>query len=1783
MFAAFLLLSFAASAGKMQFLICSAECPSGTSMRVIQNVESGTDMVGNFTYYSVDDNDIYFYTASRGEFDFIFPGSAFDGKKVRFYPYSGTTNFDIYIQIGDEDLSTETLEFEGVDVHFTRDESLSPVSLDLGRLKINNTQIKLENINDEMIVNSIEVDENILGVFSKITIQEPDLTASGLEYDIYADDDATALVGDSQIEIIHAGKSCLFVFSNSQHMNANFVMQGSSGNTLFVNYTGTTASRVPSLTFENLPSITFSGNWPTSAVFPVVYKRLDLTSLVITADSSVLPISRDDNLNTIIRVSDDLQITGDFDTNITFEYTRNTFKEQTQVTMLGTYTGENIDLGSSYIRLTLATLDTDFSSIDFPFTFRVGTGGASTVICNKVNTETILTNNKVYIKTDFDNYLTDDELSTLLETDVWDLLKLTDCPIFVNHVELELPNEPFIHGFIDGDSCMNIYINDDTIEMRATAPSTIPLLICYDGSETTCDEGRYGVEIHDITILNQYFVPGMKQMRLTMMVSVDQIDFSSFDVGYEDCTVYITGHSSSSTSLISISSISFGSQDGISLLKLTSLQFTGRTTFHVKNIEFKYCTAASSANIAFQNDDSVNGDDDFVKTFFSVVSGVIETFHYTMDLYDAISVDSDKYVFYDIDTNDLSDPISIPYDSIDKFTIIYDIGMTTTATENNLNVTMNTANPPSFNITFELIEHDYRTESELILYHWTQSKNADFQVYFDHGSFPVKIVLTEPYQPTQIIPVGDGTVTWVDRYGEAVEYCACNDRGSDDCATECPSDSSEIGFDEIQTKLNDTQYNSFTFYVYGTSAGQYPTVDLKYLNDKTVSFIGLSDQQKIVISNTNNIRADLETTTTTFTNMKFDEPTDTSETLSFGTLTFINTTFVDDYDKIDLQVGTIICNFTHFQQFKSVHVTDNCIVVGEPAQKESTVSFADDQNSQDLQVTLTDNARIIMGDGYIKIGSTTFQISRTRVYDIIISMLVNKQIEILKDSAATDNNIPRVLFRDFEYANVRFGTGWDQTSTDYIFLFNDVNETTITLQDTNTPIAISVSEGNFNLVADAPNVGINGFIEYKNHNLTHDLDIRKTTDPDVQTTITIGHMFDIGYAMNIVFKQPCLTLELYGLEGSSRYETSLLTVEHISNLVGDSKLVVKQPFDNIRISNNYTIDCSITEDITSESVQSYISADHVLFKVNSLDISKFKTQEPTFIGNPPTTHGFNGNMQVVPNSITLDVSLKFIVPPQEVPYEICYNARRTCEMIIDDSNSSDLNLHLPKNPKYLQFYFGSSNTNALRLDHSEFKNVNVLLQSTTPQENEVKATLGQNIISTLNLSNVELHPSDSSYEVGSLRLENGAKIDSLDGIDNLIIDYETWKEDNLQSYANPITIEYDDTSLHFTENGWKLSNDKEILYSNFPKFIVLFTSTSEVTFRADSGLSKVMPVTIISGNTNNKFNIDANFDTITSPVLNFSSRVLHNKMEVSTKSYPFLIFPTLMNAGTLKIDSSLLPYTSANKDIHFVNLSSVIDFQSNSNGKLYADKLTMMGTSNLNVENYQGDYPIELSEVDVHTHAFATLGHAKITNSLTVTTQSIFIGNSIDLPNAEVVLDWSLNAIPNITFYYGTTASLSEPKSIKIQYVGDSISGKEGEFNNFLYRKLHDVVMNLGNNACSSWCNKVTFSSTVPYFNDGDDLIFEVECNAGDLVIVGRKEIPYVPTPTPSDDDDSSGGLPGGAVAAIVIVVLVVVALCGLAVWYFIKKKGVRHYLSLLKTERMDSSAAAYTDNYTSI
>ena len=119
------------------------------------------------------------------------------------------------------------------------------------------------------------------------------------------------------------------------------------------------------------------------------------------------------------------------------------------------------------------------------------------------------------------------------------------------------------------------------------------------------------------------------------------------------------------------------------------------------------------------------------------------------------------------------------------------------------------------------------------------------------------------------------------------------------------------------------------------------------------------------------------------------------------------------------------------------------------AQEEATVDIQRDENAHDLQVNITVDCDMEIGNNYVKFGKTKFLIGRTMAYDCVIDIEADKTLNIVRGSGASDNQMPLVLIRNGTGGRVIFCDGWDpEPSKEYIFLFDDVDKQFLLFKET---------------------------------------------------------------------------------------------------------------------------------------------------------------------------------------------------------------------------------------------------------------------------------------------------------------------------------------------------------------------------------------------------------------------------------------------------------------------------------------------------------------------------------------------------------------------------------------------------------------------------------------------------------------------------------------------------------------------------------------------------------------
>ncbi|OHT12487.1 hypothetical protein TRFO_17645 [Tritrichomonas foetus] len=1726
--------------------VCQGSCPDhaiGDKIPYDETIDLSTILDKSLSYSTK----IYFYSTSRN-FVFEFRLNIFDGHIVEFLRLDSSSIVDLEIA-STNTISSGKLIFHDIDVKFVSTQPMK--NLTVGALELDHVQVDLVEIEELLVVGTLITDDSVHSFehvqLTGISYYEE----AGVLLDMTSGSNTSIIAKDYSFEATINNKKTTFTYMKETALRADLKINAHS--TLVMKYEGTSPDKIPAFEFSNFESLEFSGEWPATLKLPVYDK--DISSMTLIASGSVLPVTKTGCLANIVLSQAKTTITGDFSCDIKLSTTLKL--QRATATFKGTFSGESLDLGSSYIDATVAKVATDLSLGDFPFVFRVGTGGSSTIVVEAATTsQTKMTG--IVVVPDFTTYLSDDLLSELINHELT-IMTIKNIIFKLQYAYVSLPDSPFIHGFTDGDSCLTAKVVQDHVTLTAVPPSTLPLNICYDGDRLAgeCD-GSDGIEIYDIELITDYFVDGMKYLNLTIKTfTLNYLDFSRFDYGYTDVKVIVRGGLSNTK----VERMSFITGSGITDLELHNLKL-GDVDFYVKKILFDKVTGESYSKFSFHSCEQVLGDDYFIRNVLPYADPLykIPKLTYTMDVYDAMTVSDDSYIFYDFESNDLFQPVTINSEIVGFLDIIYDVGITQTAERNNFNVTMNTKTPPSLNISFKQISLGYWETAELILYSWKQTSSASFTVNFDHGDLPVNIVLTEPYKPSQIKPIGSGPVTWVNRYGDGVEFCVSDDSDK----SGCPSRSQHILPANLNSELTKTTKSNITVYLVKITDSNKPTLDLSNVNAKVSTFIGKTSGTKDVIEiQAGSSQVDIKTTTTKFENLVVKSASGATS-LSFGELDFLNCEIDSSFKNTAITVDDFTCQYEILSKFKSILIKDNCIVNGELSTVASTVQFDEDENSNDLQATISSDAQIVMVDKGIKIGATTFLFKTVEaVYDVVLTVSSGKTITVTKDSGVKEDNMPVVLVKKCAGAIFNFGSGWNEGSRTHIFIFYEFSGCTFSLASQHTPLSFSADDGDFTLVGKAAEVGITGHIEYRDIQKSNTITVKYESVSS--SKISIKNSINIGGGAIFKFSQPNIELHVHQISGSKR-DKAVIECQHFSSTDGDSRLTIEEALINAIISPNYQIQMPITKSIDDSSVVSYFNKNHTFIKVDVGDVYSCQVSNIKLIGTQPTTHGFvESNLWIAVNEDTGDIYMYFVESPLLIPFNLCYGASGNCEITLTDSTISSIDTLLPNGAKAIQARFGKSNSKDFALNFDKIKGASVTIIQYGSVTVDVKVTLGSGFVSTLSLEGVSVKVSDSSFSVNSLELKSRAKIDKIDGFQAASIDYATWSNSEFPSFTKDLTLIMNTELLTFTASGWKVGTSS-IAASKYPKFKFNFEGYSP-QLEVENGVTSVKGTTISGRST--MVTVGSNWGSITGETVEFVSTDL-SKVKVTTSSFPFTAIPKLMSAGTVQFDKSTLPFQALDT-INLNNINSTLDFgnAAHGTGKMDAKSIIFDGKSSLSAKNAESSYPISATRVEINSKSQTNLSQTTVSSYLGLHGASSLTG-SFDLQaSASVELLWKLNEIPEIIF---TEDPTTEPLKVILKFDDSDYKDREKDYDNYLYHNTFSLIR-LSQNKCSKWLSKFETEAVVDCF--GSKPIFDFSCNGESLVLYGRDHVSF-------DGDDSGDSdkkkLSGGAIAAIVIVVLAVVAGGAYGGYYYWTK---RRDIAFLNSELLDSKIgdAKFIDN----
>ena len=1482
---------------------------------------------------------------------------------------------------------------------------------------------------------------------------------------------------------------------------------------------------IPSCSLQNIDTVEFTSE---ASLLMDGYIITGNNISNVLSDSSTIPMTLKgaSNSNTNIYVGNSLMFLGDISMDTISFIKKDDDGHRCQVAINGVVKTNQIIMNSSYIDLQILDLDFNFND---NFVHCIGRGGVSTIMAYTNYSGHVYLETPLFIR-DFNTYLKDEELSKLLEQNLpyFTLYSLNnDLDSYATPSPRYDDNAPFVHGFSNNDNVITITRtitkNQNKIEdsIYATSPSLKSLTLCVN-------EKCNGQTIQESDLSNglvdNYIFDGMKNVniQLNKVSSVSSIDLSSI---YEGINLTII-----SSNYPAINNLKLRQGINVTLLCINLPSFLAENT----SLNILSCKFISSTNkITLTKGSNLTIDSSFITNGYysdkisAITDNSINILSIQIDSFTQIQIQSSQLLLknnatlYSIDTNSVKfSQVNLYADIYNSHEIIFDAALSSqTFIPFNLYLSMSKTYSDSYNI---------------FLINWTniqQSTSQNINLY--HGIIPINMILSEPVYIDPIILNGTGKVTYINNYKDSKSICSIPTLSDKDAFEQCTNADEQVTFDQLNDQLISIQdIHNLTIYIANSNQNEYPTVKMSSLNRKVTSFIGLgSDISEYICIDNENQLSDTKLSTTYFTNLNIvGSSSIRGTTFEFGELKFENCEIADNFNDASFIVDDFISDAAFFSKIKNITITDSLVISGDFNSVDKIVYFENDDNAEDLTAIITnDEISVIVGEGHIKIGKMTFQISHSNVFDIVLDFpnKITKTVNFEAANGAELDKIPLVKINQCDEVTFNFSSSeyWPVAKRDeFIFNFDRVSDATFIINKENMPIKIEGLHQESSIIATSEKVGISGLLSNSKNSL--DLSFSSTLPNTTNVQITIYEM-DVFSNFNLDVLQPNVNVNINHLIDNDDGTSKQITLYLCNGLYGNSYVLLDDINGKISIASSLHILLQIDVDLESDKLAQFCEKNYTLVQTS---IELEQSLNLILIQPEPSLHGISDAFAVYQNKETKEIYFYTLTAPQKVPLQLCYKSSFNCEATITDDLLSDMSSIIPAGVKAFEIGFGGNvDSSYVNFDLDVFQDSDIhLLSKMGSGTPSITIKLGFNKINQFTIEDVSININEG-FQVDSLYIKNSL-INKVDGFNQISIgDKNSWKQRQFTEFKNPITIVTDTQSINFVSNGWEFDNEI-ILSSNFPKLSINFSSTT-LAFSPANNLQSINKITINAENVQ-KFVIQNGWS---SESLSFSLGVLSNEYHVEAHSFPFYISP---------LNNSL---AGANHMIDFANDISIKSSQfSIQNSVLLIDNSLKTDTSinDILIENSSIENTNRIQFQTLTVKDVSKISDAKISKNLIIDGESTFIGK-IDF-STECVIDyyWDINETPEIIFDEFPQTIV---KKININFKRDSVSLNEVElYNNFLYGN-NFAFANFGS-ACEKFLDTVSFVSTVSYF-DHDEYIHSY-CNDGEFLISGKKLIPST-IPTTSSNSSKLGG---GAIAAIVISVIIVLVISMITIIYVYHK-----------------------------
>lgn len=1410
----------------------------------------------------------------------------------------------------------------------------------------------------------------------------------------------------------------------------------------------------------------------------------------IHSTMSVLPItllesSTTSYFFTTIYLCETMIISGNIQCNVAFLKSTEDAKRST-ATVNGFISSNLLSINTSYLDLFCNDLRVEMNSyIDSdPFIHCIGKGGVS-VITGSTDYVGFVGFNRPRFNRDFDHYLPDSELSNLLNSQELPFLHIES----KNHgfesfssPQMSYTNQTFIHGFSERDSIITIKrdsVNPLIDSISAKSPALKPLILCF--GDTQCRAGQI-ITNDDLTDLSKnYAFTGMKNVEIQASTDINQIDLSNLP---NELNLII----SSTNEKITINSIAINNIINLTFKKINLPSFS----VDMSTIRFIECSFQSESNkIQTTSQTNIIVDDAFITNHYLfnnfLSNSIVNNFAIQIDSMESLDLFESKFV---LDSqSEITKGQNIIWSTI-EFLINTDLS-------NSIRL-IGSETVSSFNLTLSG-QRETNSPFSIAIENWSAIASHN-SIYLNYNTVPIQIILTEPVYLDPMIFNGSGKLTYKDQYQKTFSICVCEDETKIDLFENCNnSDTILNSFSQLNDELNNSPYDNLTVFVINSNSANMPSLNMKSLNMKYVNLISeneVQQQKGYVELNSQEQLSDPKLTTTHFHNFVITN-SQTSTEFVFGELYIENSTLCG-FDQSTFQVDDFICDVSLIQSIGSVYITDNLIVSGDFDLTEKDVHFVSDDNPEDLKVTISKNTQITVGNGKVTIGRTTFFIERSNMFDVVLNIENNLQIDIECETNCAVNQIPLVQIVGGQSITFDFSRSNNWPNEEYLIEFNQISDSTFVLNSKNTPINFESLFGHNIIFSKSNEIGLSGSFSNSNSQ-SCEIEFQSEMKCDIYLP-TINLQNDVTFSI----LKPNISLFINSLLNPKNEKPFSLQFNLYLSLNGYSSSIIQfidtnatlNPFIGIRLD----IPNSIS--LNSKELDDFCNQNYTMIKTSQVNNYRLDILDPLPSLHGLTEEAFGIYQNIFESSIIFYTKLH----PKNVPMALCYNTKIQCEGEITDDLLDDFSSLVPEGIQSIVIKVNKNiQSKALNLDLTIFNQIDVEIQGTNIDLIDLK--LGQNRIRNLKLEMVQVNKiiDLTTFKVNKLVLF-GALIGQVDGFESISVDdVASWMYKMFTKFSGQLSLTSNCQILAFESDGWKIDNEK-ILKENFPNLNLFLQQRSDNSLSIQCNTNKIHEIGITVDPSITNFVISKGWTT-NSICINGVS----NSFSVSTSSFPFNVSP--LNRST-----------SSDQIITFSN-----DIEMSSSKFIFENEVL-----NINVGSFNGivneielinskinnDKSIKINSLTIRDGNFSYVGKVSIAKKLIVYGESKVDGE-IDFSEdetTEIEYVWDIDQTPEINF----TEFPLNLAMINVRFMQNSLpQSKIPSYNAFLYQKAFRLG-NFGSN-CKDYLSKLIFTSSVPYF-DTEKSIFDSFCDDGELLIVGKRLIPdTIPTMTPTDTGDAGG------------------------------------------------------------